>query len=493
MAIITIPGGSDSSIAVTVDGSQAINMANQFREDIENHYNAHDMDIEHFVSTRIASYSSLLRDGETKTHAGIISQGGSYNLKNGFDFLTIGSVAGPGNNFVKDPIDVTSQMTAGRFIRVLAGISNVVTYRANLESGEFSGGSKEGPIHFIGNSTDNQVGDWTITTGNGDDTIEAGNGNNVIDAGEGKNLIKLGKGSNTVIASGQDTITAENSGYNTVTIKGGNTTVNLGDNSVINDVSGNNVMTVGGGSTVYGGNTDTVYFDGQKNFNRNEFLGGSHSTVTAITNNFDVIHGNTNTFDVTGNFKYFNGTGETNVSLTGGDIEGGFSEIYGGRGVNFHLNAHNLKNAYVMLMPGVGGNQTLDGSASSTNLLIYTDTTKGADTQLLGVGGYGNDTLVGGVGSNTLTGGAGDNLFMFNKATDDGGTTLITDFAKSKNNIIELVNYGYDNNDVTRILQNAHDENGNAVLDLGNHKLILGGMKVQDINPNQILPLNFNK
>ena len=509
MAIITVPGGSDSSIAVTVDGSQALALANQIRDDIVSHYykTDRDIDVTNFYNgddiSPLAPRSNLLFDG-------VIKNGGVYNVKDGVNFITVGTLIKDGqkldandkfdaNNFsfLNEPVTVNSAMSANQYIRVLAGIDGQVTYKAGKESGQFAGGSKDHPINFIGN--DQEGGRWQIATGDGDDTIASGSGNNVINAGAGKNKITLGTGNNQVTSDGQDTITAPNGGFNSITIRGGHSLINIGDNSLINDVSSNNVITVGGGSTVIGGNAGNVTFnaasnDGHNNnHNRNEFLGGQNNTITASTDNFDVIHGVNNTFNINGSFKFFNGTGNTNVTLTGGQNITTQTQIFGADGLNFHLTAKDVNdpNNPVLLVAGGGGNQTLDGSTSSSNLLIYSDSTKGATTQLLGVGGAGNDTLVGGVGSNTLTGGEGNNLFIFTKDTDQGGKTLITDFSKSKNNMVEFLNYGFNRSDVDRILQNAHqDDKGNAVLDLGNHQLILQGVSVKDLNGTQFTYIN---
>ena len=90
-----------------------------------------------------------------------------------------------------------------------------------------------------------------------------------------------------------------------------------------------------------------------------------------------------------------------------------------------------------------------------------------------------------------MTGGEGNNLFIFTKDTDQGGKTLITDFSKSKNNMVEFLNYGFNRSDVDRILQNAHqDDKGNAVLDLGNHQLILQGVSVKDLKGTQFTYIN---
>lgn len=502
--VITTPGGSDRSVLVTVDGADAVKLAEQFRDELVGYRDSNSM-----------QFSTLSSDG-TSTVSGsgqllddVITQGGQYNIGNGANYAVIGQVVDNSTlgkvpaQLLTSPVTINSSMSAGQFIKVLAGnlIDSTdqpgVTYNAGQENGSFVGGSVRNPIRFVGN--DNNGGNWNVVTGGGNDVIYSGSGNDTINAGSGQNTINLGSGNNSVESNGQDTITSPfNGGFNTITLKGGNSTVNVGINSVVNDVSANNTITVGGGSTVIGGTDGTVNFNSVNNGNLNMFIGGDSNTVTATADNFHIIHGASNNFNVTGDFRYFNGVGDTYATITGSnqlDIKGNKlvnTQIFGANGLDFHLNAHDNVDS-VMFVSGItGANQTLDGSTSTSNLMIYADTTPGAtNSRLLGIGGSGDDTLVGGSGFSTLTGGTGNNWFLFTNKEDDGGNTVITDFSKSTGNKIEFLNYGLDNKSLLDILNNAHnDDQGNAVLNLGNHQLTLQGVSKESLNITQFTYYN---
>lgn len=499
VGIITVVGGSDSSIAVTVDGSDAYKLAEQFRDDLLSHYyQDKDLDI-----ASVNPNGDLSPNTPTnKLVEGTITEGGSYNINDNIDYLVVGGYNAkrdvPNPILLKNPVTINSSMSAGKYVQILAGVDAnrpgqaSVEYHAGRENGSFIGGSKNNPIYFAGNERDG--GNWRIVTGDGDDTIVSGSGNNTIQAGGGNNKITLGNGSNSVNSTGQDTIESPfNGGFNTITLRGGNSQVNVGNNSVVNDVSEGNTITVGGGSTVIGGTSGNVTFNSAGNGNQNMFVGGDNNTVTATADNFQIIHGSNNKFNVTGDFRFFNGTGETYATINGSNKFDGNTQIFGANGLDFHLSAQD-NNSAVMFVAGIGANQTLDGSSSSSRLLIYADTTPGStasSSRLVGIGGSGDDTLVGGVGSSTLTGGDGSNLFLFTNGSDDGGNTVITDFSKSKGNKVQFLNYGFDQDDINNILKNAKDdENGNAVLDLFNHKLTLQGVSVNDLDPSQFIYYN---
>lgn len=492
MGIITVVGGSDSAIAVTVDGSEATRLAEQFRDDLLTHYYK-DRDLD--ISTFTSGEDVHLTKPSSNVAEGAIINGGQYNVDDSVDYLVVGgfnknNTANP--ILLTNPVTINSAMSSGHYVRILAGnVANsvgqvAVEYHAGKEAGTFIGGSNNNPVHFIGNETDGS--NWKVSTGNGDDTIISGSGNNTINAGGGNNTISLGGGNNSVNSNGQDTITApDNGGYNTITLKGGSSTVHVGTNSVVNDVSSANHITVGGGSTVVGGDSGNIEFDSANNGNMNMLVGGDSNTITATADNLQVVHGSNDTFDVAGNLKFFNGVGETNTTITGSS--NGNSQIYGASGLDFHLTAQNNSSS-VLLVAGTG-NETLDASHSSSDVLVYANTQAdvSSTTKLLATGGSGNDTLVAGVGSSTLTGGDGDNVFMFTKESDTNGNTVITDFSKSKGNKIEFLNYGFDQNDINNILKNAQtDSQGNAVLDLTNHKLTLQGVSVSDLDISQFIP-----
>lgn len=501
---ITVVGGTDSAIAVTLDGSQAVKLANEFAKDLRGYYVNNDK--LNFMA--VTANPDVIED---KLGYGIITQGGSYSAGNGYDYIVAG-----GYNYTKNPIylgqdgetdesvnpstaellnqDVTinSIMNANQTVNILAGNTGGFTYNAGEESGQFAGGSAENNVLFQGNTVNG--GTWTIAVGNGNNTINAGSGINTIYSGDsteaagsrGHSVIDITNGiANTVRSEGKDTITAldGSTAVNNVVLSGGSSqyaTVNLSnDNAVVTDMSYYNSVTVGGGSTINGGNDGNYAFTASDDDLQGTFTNGVSSTINAASD-LTVVHGNDNTITGSQHVTLLNGVGNTAMTASGRSV------VFGADGLNLTLDATGDDSAlYVANV----GNATLDASGSTAGIAIYGNSAVDGNQNLVAKGGSGNDELNAGAGNSTFTGGTGDNLFVFNKASDTDGKTVITDFNREgSSNKIFLYDYGLDNDSLQALLDSSKDDaNGNAVLNLSNHTITVEGVHASDLTVNQFM------
>lgn len=413
----------------------------------------------------------------------VYTNSGTYEVSNANKYVVVAngddSVTGAGaitinNGDAQNPLYVLSGREAG----TIYNANNVYNTNTTTNIAKF--------VNTAGNLTFNgagKVGSWALYTGDGDSTITTTDGNNQVNTGSGKNTIVLGTGNNSVYSEGQDTITGGGNGYQSVTLAGSKSEVTLGDNSLINDSSTgkDNTVSVGRNSTVFGGVSTTVTYNSG---DQNVFQAGTSDTVNAAADSsaLRVIHGSDNTFNVEKTLSLFNGNGDTNITVNGQFIGFGASDS------NYTLNAGGNDSGFFVADKG---NETLNASGSSANLLIYAYSVSGAQSSFEVSGGSGNDTLAAGTGNSTFSGGAGDNLFLFNKANAENGNTVITDFANSSQNKIGLFDYGLDNDSLNQLLQSSqNDTNGNAVLNLDGHTITIQGISVSDLNTNQFVVEN---
>lgn len=480
--VITVTGGTDSSIAVTLDGTQALSLANQFKTELDNYYKENNLSI-----LDVTANPSV----DDRMVEGVITVGGTYTAGNGYDYIVVGgyNAHDPSKamadtdlanaNLLNDNVTINSAMTTGQFVRVLSGHLQNFTYNASQESGQLAAGNVNGSIIFNGNTVDG--GNWVIATGQGNDSIVTGSGNNTVYASTGVNSINLTSGvRNTVNSEGQDSIFAakDSSALNVISINGAgsqdsHTSVDVNKNAAVFDYTTYNTVTVGGGSTITGGTYGTYTFDGSYDTNANLLTGGSYNTVSAATDLQAVITDST-TINASQSLSFFNGIGNT-TAVVGGQAIG-----FGANGLNYTLsNSGDQDGLFVADV----GNETLDASGSTTALQIYANTiVGGGGTNFQATGGSGNDTLVAGTGNSTFTGGAGDNLFSFTKATTDDGNTVITDFSKTDK--IGLYNFGLDADSLQTLLQNSQEGN-NAVLRLEGHTITIENVSVSDLTLDQ--------
>ncbi|CAI3952642.1 calcium-binding protein [Commensalibacter papalotli (ex Botero et al. 2024)] len=499
---ITVVGGTDSTIAVTLDGTQALKLAKQFSQELQNYYSVDQL-----------NFLDVTADGaapvEHKIGYGVITQGGAaYSAGNGYDYIVVGGknaqspkmgmTATEINNLslLNGPVTINSVMNSSQFVRVLSGNIQSFTYNAGQESGQLAAGAENSNVVFNGNTVNG--GNWDIAVGTGNNTIVAGSGNNNISignqalTGQGQSSIDLTAGKiNNVTSYGQDTITASNdsTAQNRVSLFGGlsediHSTVNLNEGAAVNDFSFYNVVTVGGGSTIQGGTYGNYTFNGSNDSNAGQLNGGQSSSITA-TGDLQVVQGDSNTINASRSLSFFNGVGNTEATAQGQFVG------FGAGGLNYTLNASGNDSG---LFVADVGNETLNASGSTSALQIYANTVVGGSSDFVASGGSGNDTLVAGTGNATFSGGAGDNLFMFNKAITDNGNTVITDFSKNGNgDKIGLYNYGLDNDSIANLLKTSeNDAKGNAVLKLDGHTITIEGVSVSDLTVNQFDVANPN-
>lgn len=488
--VVTVIGASGSTIAVTLDGARAVELAAKFtadlmRNDANKQLNVFNVDTNGFTN-----------DG--KVQEGVNTEGGNFTVSGAYNYIITGGFNQPWDAespiFLDKPVSIESQMKFGQMVNVLAGGNKGVSYKAGEEGGNFIAGNIGSNVVFEGNSVSG--GNWTIDTGKGNDTIFTGSGNNIVNSddgddsittGTGENMITLGVGSNVVNSYGNDTIDGPNiGGFNTINLHGASTqdsytTVHIGKGSLVNDFVSYNVITVGGGSTVAGGTSSTVMFDGSYDSNMNWLQGVRNSTISSDQGNLSVDQGNDNTLNIDGDLSFFNGGGVANASVSG--LFAGF----GVQGLNFTLTGNGDRSG---LFVGSLGNETLDASNLQAGLQVYSNTVVGGFSTLDVKGSSANDLFAAGTGDSTFTGGGGSNVFFFAKGSDDGGKTVITDFSKASGDNISLFNYGLDANSLQELLNNSKDEDSSAVLNLDGHKITLQGVSVSDLTVNQFTVYN---
>jgi Ca2+-binding RTX toxin-like protein len=154
------------------------------------------------------------------------------------------------NSVVDVAPNATIQGSGGLGESVMAGAVNL-NFSALKGSGTIVAGGGNDSIHL-----GQKGGSWDVTLGNGNDTISAMNsGNDTIGAGSGKDYINLGSGNDLVRAAGDATVF---SGSGNATLFGGhglNFVGGSGDASVKGGIGGNNTFTAGSGNeTLIGGN-----------------------------------------------------------------------------------------------------------------------------------------------------------------------------------------------------------------------------------------------
>lgn len=487
--IITIAGGTDSSIAVTLDGSQAISLANQFKSDLDNYYQNNNLNILDLTENP---------NVDDRVGYGLVTDGGIYSAGNGYDYIVVGgyNTHDPSKamskeelaqaNLLNSAVTINSVMTQGQFVNVLSGDLSNFTYNAGQENGNLAAGNIGDNVVFNGNTVNG--GNWNIATGQGDDTVITGSGNNTVNASTGNNFINITAGNRNVVNStGHDSIFAakDSNAQNTISINGAgsqdaHTSVDVNKNAAVYDFSSYNTVTVGGGSTIAGGSYGTYTFDGSYDSNQNLMTGGLSSSITAVTD-LQAVQGNSNTINASQSLSFFNGIGDMNADVQGQAVG------FGADGLNYTLNATGAKDSF---FTAGAGNETLNASGSTSNFLVYSYNVAGADSNFVASGGSGNDTLVGGTGNSTFSGGAGDNLFLFTKETAENGNTVITDFSKADK--IGLYDFGLDNDSLQTLLQNSQDGN-NAVLRLEGHTITIEGVSVSDLTIDQFQVNNTTK
>lgn len=457
MAITINGGASGSQITINADNQtdNAYNLANQLVK--------HLTDISNTTVVSDVVSNSDPAAVANKVNVGTIDQAGDYTVSSAYKYVVVGDKSELAST-TDHRVNLTGAGKASDSVSIVAGHKSGTTYNAGQESGSFINTANAA----IFNGAGDKAGNWNIQTGSADDMIVLTNGNNTVNAGLGNNNIYLGQGNNAVYSYGQDTISGGEGGYQSVTLFGGNSTVDVGTSSLVIDSSSKNTISVGGESTVVGGQNSTVKFMGGQG---NSFMGGVNDTISAVKGDLTVVHGSENNITVDNNLTFLNGTGNNTVTA-------GNATVFGASGLNMNINVTKSSQDGSLFVAG-GGNETLNGSASTGALHVFANNQAGS--QLEAIGGSGDDTLVGGAGDSKFTGGAGDNLFAFIK-NDAQTHNVITDFKASVGNKIGLYNYGLDENSLQKALQSAVDQSGNTTLSFGATSITLEGVKASDLS-----------
>ncbi|WP_108259351.1 Hint domain-containing protein [Mangrovicoccus ximenensis] len=265
---------------------------------------------------------------------------------------------------------------------------------------------------------DGGAGNDSIYAGQGQDTVHGGSGNDIIYAEDGNDLVYGGDGSDTVDgSSGNDTIyggdgadsLAGGTGADSLYGDGGNDTVFGGDGADrLEGGSGNDILWGGSdrsADTLLGGDdSDTLFAtDG---FGASTFAGGEGGT------DWDML-----------NFGY----AATPVTVTYAGSEAGTATN----------GTDTLTFSQIEAVSLTGGNDSLDGSASSGPMTVWggagSDTIRGGSGADSLSGGDGDDHIYSGDGADTVSGGAGNDLLVTGAGNDsvtggDGNDTILAEF-----------------------------------------------------------------
>ena len=298
----------------------------------------------------------------------------------------------------------------------------------------FSGGAGSDTVngHAGDDTLNGGADDDTLYGGDGSDTIRGGDGNDTI-VGQANvfdslpDVLDGGAGDDTFYAEASDSVQGD-AGRDLLYIVNSNPiNINLGAASIEwvqsefgNDIIDGSSQTVGIEIYSDGGN-DTITGSA---FNDIIWSGSGDDTVSAGGGN-DVVVADIGVDTLAG------GEGNDRLYIDAGDsVDGGagFDAAYitGGAGMTINMAATNLEWAADF----TGGNDILDGSASSSPLEIYA--AGGTDSI---IGGTGSDFLWGGSSDDTVSGNAGDDTLVGETGSDTltGGTGIDALYGNSGN------------------------------------------------------------
>lgn len=158
----------------------------------------------------------------------------------------------------------------------------------------------------------------------------------------------------------------------------------------------------------------------------------------------------------------------------------GVATIFTGSGLDLTLDAFGDSALVVADI----GNAAIKASNSTAKISAWGNSNPSSSLWMFS--GSGDTTFAAGAGMSVFSGGNEcSNSFMFIKPSVAGGQTIILNFDQNPNNSISLLQYGLDQNSLKEILNKAYNANGNAVIELENHTIILAGILADKININQ--------
>ncbi|OSP54243.1 DUF4347 domain-containing protein [Pseudoruegeria sp. SK021] len=218
-----------------------------------------------------------------------------------------------------------------------------------------------------------------------------------------------GAGNSTLTGTVGDDMFNDPSGHDKMSGGPGDDTINGGN--------GNDSLYGNGGFDVLYGNAGDDYLDGS--YADDLLVGGSGNDTLLGGDGNDLLIGSfgANLMDGGENADEFIVSGSDIVTDTGtvGYDKAQFNDA---SGVNLNMTGW----SGVERVNGYTGNDVVDGSSQTSDLLLFGD---GGNDKLTGglgndvlIGGEGNDTLIGGAGNDTLLGNSGNDLF-FGGAGDD--------------------------------------------------------------------------
>jgi len=271
MAIVTVTGGHNSTVALSYDTAAASNLAAQLAYLISQ--GVQTGAIEAAQGPGLPPHLPANTIGQW-----VQTQPGVTVLPTGYTNVTVadsvnGAAVNPGHSLILG--------SGGANEAVLLGNTSV-TFQASAGSGTVVGGGGNDLVVI----TASNPGQWDVTLGAGDDTVYAtGSGLQLVNAGPGHNQIVLGAGPVQVQLNGDDTVFA-GSGTSTITAAGDTRALVHGASGNLIYIGGSEAATVLGGSgseTLFGGSgTDTV--TGGSGNNVFDFVKGQAGGHELITN-----------------------------------------------------------------------------------------------------------------------------------------------------------------------------------------------------------------
>lgn len=252
-----------------------------------------------------------------------------------------------------------------------------------------------------------------LSGGGGNDTLNGGDGNDFLDGGNGVDSLVGGNGNDTMLGGNGNDALDGGIGNDTLGGDDGDDTLNGGDgNDSILGGKGNDTMAGGNGN-------DTLQWD---DGDGSDIISGNAGNDTVVVKGAEVKADGFVLGKDALNKAFFE-----RVSLDGTPGAGRFTltvdtseafEVSGLAGDDtFKVNDLSNTGVNLIIFSGGDGNDSFDGSATSTLLQLNGDA--GNDTLLGGTsndvitGGDGNDVITGGDGVDILTGGAGADQFVY--------------------------------------------------------------------------------